>query len=78
MGVLLSNVDVPGFGKDAVEVSHAVVNYEPIPLSQARPRSGAAPLQQTMDRALKKNPRARYQRLRLFATICEQSCATSR
>ncbi|HKP45715.1 MAG TPA: serine/threonine-protein kinase, partial [Pyrinomonadaceae bacterium] len=56
----------PFRGKTAVDVRHAVVHDEPIPLSEARPDPVPPRLQQILDRALKKNPRDRYQQISQF------------
>ena len=52
--------------KTAVDVRHAVLHEEPIPLSEARPDPVPPRLQQILDRALKKNPRDRYQQIAQF------------
>ncbi len=56
----------PFRGKTAVDVRHAVVHDTPIPLSEARPDPVPPRLQQILDRALQKNPRARYQQISQF------------
>lgn len=56
----------PFRGKTAVDVRHAVLHEEPVPLSQARPDPVPQRLQQILDRALKKNPRDRYQQIAQF------------
>lgn len=56
----------PFKGKTAVDVRHAVVNQEPVPLSEARPDPVPERLQQILDRALKKHPRDRYQQIGQF------------
>ncbi len=56
----------PFRGKTAVDVRHAVVHDEPAPLSVARPDPVPPRLQQILDRALKKNPRDRYQQMSQF------------
>ncbi|MEO7970770.1 MAG: protein kinase [bacterium] len=69
MGVLLYEMltgSWPFRGKTAVDVRHAVVHDEPIPLSQARPDPVPPRLQQILDRALKKSPRDRYQQISQF------------
>jgi serine/threonine-protein kinase len=69
MGVLLYEMLTgtwPFRGKTAVDVRHAVVHDEPVPLSQARPDSVPPRLQQILDRALKKSPRDRYQQISQF------------
>jgi serine/threonine protein kinase/Flp pilus assembly protein TadD len=56
----------PFKGKTAVDVRHAVLNQEPVPLNEARPDPVPERLQQILDRALKKNPRDRYQQVGQF------------
>ncbi|HKR60345.1 MAG TPA: protein kinase [Pyrinomonadaceae bacterium] len=56
----------PFKGKTAIDVRHAVLNEEPIPLAQARPDPVPPRLQQILDRAMKKNPRDRYQKISEF------------
>ena len=56
----------PFKGKTAVDVRHAVVHEEPVPLATARPDAVPARLQQILDRAMKKNPRDRYQKIAEF------------
>ena len=56
----------PFRGKTAVDVRHAVVHDDPIPLSEARPDPMPPRLQQILDRALKKSPRDRYQQISQF------------
>lgn len=56
----------PFRGKTAVDVRHAVLHEEPIPLKEARPDPVPPRLQQVMDRALKKDPRERYQKIAEF------------
>src|SRR6202165_4684292 len=51
----------PFRGKTAVDVRHAVLHEEPVPLKIARPDPVPERLQQILDRALKKHPRDRYQ-----------------
>ena len=53
----------PFRGKTAVDVRHAVLHEEPAPLAAARPDPVPPRLQQIIDRALKKNPRDRYQKI---------------
>src|SRR3989442_3066156 len=50
----------PFRGKTAVDVRHAVLHEEPVPLNIARPDPVPDRLQQILDRALKKHPRDRY------------------
>src|SRR6476469_6988406 len=69
MGVLLYEMLTgtwPFRGKTAVDVRHAVVHDEPVPLAQARPDPVPPRLQQILDRALKINPRDRYQQISQF------------
>ncbi len=56
----------PFRGKTAIDVRHAVLHEEPIPLAEARPNPVPLRLQQILDRALKKNPRDRYQQIADF------------
>src|SRR5712691_10403158 len=56
----------PFRGRTAVDVRHAVVHDDPIPLSAARPDPVPPRLQQILDRALKKSPRDRYQQISQF------------
>lgn len=68
-GVLLYEVLTgtwPFKGKTAVDVRHAVLHEEPVPLMQARPDPVPPRLQQILDRALKKDPRERYQKMAEF------------
>ncbi len=53
----------PFRGKTAVDVRHAVLHEEPPPINEARPDPVPPRLQQIIDRALKKNPRDRYQQI---------------
>jgi len=53
----------PFRGKTAVDVRHAVLHEEPVPLATARPDPVPPRLQEILDRALKKNPRERYQKI---------------
>ncbi|MBA2703975.1 MAG: protein kinase [Blastocatellia bacterium] len=69
MGVLVYEMltgSWPFRGQTAVDVRHAVVHDEPIPLSEARPDPVPPRLQQILDRALKKSPRDRYQQISQF------------
>ncbi|CAN5853443.1 serine/threonine-protein kinase [soil metagenome] len=56
----------PFRGKTAVDVRHAVLHEEPIPLTEARPDPVPPRLQEVLDRALKKEPRDRYQKIAEF------------
>ncbi|HAF24484.1 MAG TPA: hypothetical protein DCK93_16535 [Blastocatellia bacterium] len=56
----------PFRGKTAVDVRHAVLHEEPIAINIARPDPVPPRLQQIIDRALKKNPRDRYQQMAQF------------
>ncbi|MFN2509815.1 MAG: protein kinase [Pyrinomonadaceae bacterium] len=56
----------PFRGKTAVDVRHAVLHEEPVPLAEARPDPVTPRLQQVIDRALKKDPRDRYQKIAEF------------
>ncbi len=53
----------PFKGKTAIDVRHAVLHNEPVPLAQARPDPVPPRLQQILDRSLKKDPRDRYQKM---------------
>lgn len=53
----------PFRGKTAVDVRHAVLHDNPVPLAEARPGPVPARLQQVLDRALAKDPRDRYQKV---------------
>ncbi len=68
-GVLLYEMLTGGWpfkGKTAIDVRHAVLNEEPAPLAIARPDPVPPRLQQILDRAMKKNPRDRYQKMSEF------------
>jgi serine/threonine-protein kinase len=56
----------PFKGKTAVDVRHAVLREEPLPINEARPDPVPDRLQQIIDRALKKDPRDRYQQISQF------------
>jgi serine/threonine-protein kinase len=56
----------PFRGKTAVDVRHAVLHEQPLPINQARPDPVPPRLQQIIDRALQKNPRDRYQQISQF------------
>jgi serine/threonine protein kinase/tetratricopeptide (TPR) repeat protein len=56
----------PFRGKTAVDVRHAVLHEEPLPISEARSDPVPQRLQQILDRALKKDPRDRYQQIAQF------------
>jgi serine/threonine protein kinase/tetratricopeptide (TPR) repeat protein len=54
----------PFRGKTSVEVRYAVLHDTPVPLAEARRDDSAPPsLQMILDRALAKDPKARYQRM---------------
>ena len=53
----------PFRGQTAIDVRHAVLHSEPVPLSQARPGRVPARLQEILDKALAKDVRNRYQRI---------------
>jgi eukaryotic-like serine/threonine-protein kinase len=53
----------PFRGKTAIDVRHAVLHEEPIPLAQARPGPLPPGLQPILDKALAKVPRDRYQKI---------------
>ena len=56
----------PFRGQTAVDVRHSVLHSEPTPLSEARSDPVPPRLQQILDRALKKDPRDRYQQISQF------------
>ena len=56
----------PFRGQTAVDVRHAVLHEEPVPINIARPDPIPDRLQQIIDRALQKNPRDRYQQITEF------------
>ncbi len=53
----------PFRGRTAVDVRHAVLHENPIPLAEARPGPVPVRLQEILDRALAKDPRERYQKI---------------
>src|SRR6266536_1485357 len=53
----------PFRGKTAVDVRHAVLYDEPVPLAQVRPGRVPPRLQQILDKALAKDVRLRYQKI---------------
>jgi eukaryotic-like serine/threonine-protein kinase len=53
----------PFRGKTAVDVRHAVLHDDPVPLAEARPGPTHPRLQQVLDRAMAKDPRDRYQKV---------------
>ena len=56
----------PFRGKTAIDVRHAVLHEQPVPVAEAR-RSPVPPrLQEILDKALAKNPRERYQGVTQF------------
>src|SRR4030095_13391774 len=56
----------PFQGKTAIDVRHAVLHEQPIPINEARPDPVPERLQQILDHALEKNPRDRYQQISQF------------
>jgi len=56
----------PFRGKTAVDVRHAVLHEDPVPIAEARPDPVPPRLQQILDRALQKDPRDRYQQMAQF------------
>jgi serine/threonine-protein kinase len=56
----------PFKGKTAVDVRHAVLHEEPVPINEARKEPVPDRLQQILNRALQKNPRGRYQQISQF------------
>jgi serine/threonine-protein kinase len=53
----------PFRGRTAVDVRHAVLHDNPVPLSEARPGQLPPKLQQIIDKALTKDPKDRYQKV---------------
>ena len=53
----------PFQGKTSVDVRHAVLHEDPIPLNEARPGGAPWQLQVILDRAIAKDPKQRYQRV---------------
>ena len=53
----------PFHGKTSIDVRHAVLHDEPKPLAEARPGQTPPRLQQILDRALRKEPRDRFQKM---------------
>ena len=53
----------PFRGKSSIEVRYAVLHDTPVPLSEARKDNPPPVLQQILDRALAKDPNARYQKM---------------
>ncbi|MEP6637527.1 MAG: protein kinase, partial [Acidobacteriota bacterium] len=56
----------PFKGKTAVDVRHAVLHEDPLPINQARQDPVPDRLQQIINKALAKNPRDRYQQISQF------------
>ncbi len=56
----------PFQGQTSVDVRHAVLHGQPKPLAEARPDPVPARLQAILDRALQKEPGARYQQMEEF------------
>jgi serine/threonine-protein kinase len=56
----------PFRGKTAIDVRHAVLHEEPVPLTTSRPGPHTPRLQEIIDRALAKDPRDRYQKVTQF------------
>jgi serine/threonine-protein kinase len=56
----------PFQGRTSVDVRHAVLHAEPVPLSEMRRDPVPPRLQQVLDRALAKDPRDRYQKMEEF------------
>jgi len=52
----------PFQGKTSIDVRHAVLHDDPLPLDQARPDPTPARLQAILDRTVAKNPKDRYQK----------------
>jgi eukaryotic-like serine/threonine-protein kinase len=53
----------PFQGKTSVDVRHAVLHEDPIPLNEARPGGVPWQLQTILDRAIAKDPKQRYQKV---------------
>src|SRR5438876_758667 len=53
----------PFQGKTSVDVRHAVLHNEPVPLHEARPGGAPPQLQLILDRAMAKEPKQRYQKV---------------
>ena len=53
----------PFQGKTSVDVRHAVLHEDPIPLNEARPGGAPWQLQTILDRAIAKDPKHRYQKV---------------
>ena len=53
----------PFQGKTSVDVRHAVLHEDPIPLNEARPGGAPWQLQTILDRAIAKDPKQRYQKV---------------
>lgn len=51
----------PFQGKTSVDVRHAVIHDQPVPIAEARPGQTPPALQAILDRAMAKEPRERYQ-----------------
>ena len=56
----------PFKGKTAIDVRHAVLHEQPIPINDVRPDPVPDRLQQILNHALEKNPRDRYQQISQF------------
>ncbi len=56
----------PFKGKTAIDVRHAVLHEQPIPINEIRPDPVPDRLQQIINHALEKNPRDRYQQVSQF------------
>ncbi|MDT5123871.1 MAG: eukaryotic-like serine/threonine-protein kinase [Acidobacteriota bacterium] len=56
----------PFQGKTSVDVRHAVIHSEPVPVAEMRKDYVPPRLQQILDRALQKEPRDRYQKMEDF------------
>ena len=53
----------PFQGKTSVDVRHAVIHDQPVPLGQARPGNTPERIQDILDHAMAKEPRERYQKI---------------
>lgn len=56
----------PFRGKTAIDVRHAVLHEDPVPLAQARPTPAPPRLQEILNKALAKDPKDRYQKVAQF------------
>ena len=66
----------PFQGKTSIDVRHAVLHDDPLPLDQARPGRTPARLQAILDRTLAKDPKDRYQKAARSARRLARSAAS--